>query len=213
MALVSVVAIVAGVLAVAGTFSDGGSGTRRGVVATPPGPVTDHIVVDRGNRIEEISATDGHTLATLVTGIDSNPGGVSATPDGSAVVYTRRSAPPRCGSELVEHSSVDGSEHVIVGHSWNPLVSPDGQWVAYVINDSCEGDHPSGGGFVGLTNLRTGLNYRPFEQELGDHPGKPGLLAWSPGSDELVFIVNGQTWDQRGLLALRTSRSRRATTR
>ena len=83
------------------------------------------------------------------------------------------------------------------------MISPDGQWVAYVINDSCES--PAGrltGDFLGLTNLHSGQNYRPFEQELGDHPGKPGLLVWSPGSDELVFSVNGQTWDQRGLLAL-----------
>jgi hypothetical protein len=205
VAAVAVVAVAAGALALVGAFSDGGGGTRRGVVATPtPGAATDDIVVDRGDRIEIIDATDGHVITTVATGIDTNPGGVSATPDGAAVVYTRQSSTGRCGSEVVEQPLTPGARaHVLVGHSWDPLVSPDGQWVAYVMNDSCESDHPSGGDFIGLTNLHTGLNYRPFEQQLGDHPGKPALFGWSPDSSELVFLVNGQTWDGRGLLALR----------
>jgi PASTA domain/WD40-like Beta Propeller Repeat len=187
VALVSILAVAAGVLALAGTFAGGGGGTRRGVVATPPGGVSDQIVVDRGDRIEVISATDGHVLRTLVSGIDSNPGGVSVTPDGTAVVYTRKSPAPRCGTELVEQPLDGGAERVIVGHSWNPLVSPDGQWVAYVTDDSCESGRPSAGAFLGLTGLRTGLNYRPYEQELGDHPAKLDLLAWSPDSTRLVY--------------------------
>ena len=95
VALVSVVAIVAAVLAVAGTLSDGGSGTRRGVVATPPGTLSDRIVIDRGDRVEVISAIDGHVISTVATGIDPNlSGGVSATPDGKAVVYTRTERAP-----------------------------------------------------------------------------------------------------------------------
>jgi hypothetical protein len=189
VAAVAVVAVAVGALALAGTFSDGGGTTRRGVVATPTPGASNEIVVDRGDRIEIIDSSDGHLITTVATGIDTNPGGVSVTPDGAAVVYTRQSSTGRCGSELVEQPLTPGARaHVIVGHAWNPLVSPDGHWVAYVMNESCESPGTqSGADFLGLTDLRTRANYRPYEQELGDHPSKLEPLAWSPDSGRLLY--------------------------
>jgi hypothetical protein len=190
LAAMTVIAIVLGVLAIAGVLSDGGGGTRRGVVATPtPAVGSNEIVVDRGDRIEIIDSTDGHVITTVASRIDSNPGGVSATPDGAAVVYTRQSSTGRCGSEIVEQPLTPGGRaHVIVGHAWDPLVSPDGQWVAYVMNESCESPGgASSADFLGITDLGNHRNYRPYEQELGDHPAKLDLLAWSPDSGRLLY--------------------------
>jgi hypothetical protein len=188
VALVAGVAVTIGVLAVAGTFSDGGRGTRRGVVATPPGAVSDRIAVDRGDRIDVISATDGHVVRTVTTVLGTNPGGVSVTPEGPAVVYMRPSSSGQCGPELVEQPlTAGGQTRVLVPFASDPLVSPDGHWVAYVMNESCARAGRALGDFLGITDLRTGANYRPDEQSLGEHPAKLDLLAWSPDSGRVVY--------------------------
>jgi hypothetical protein len=184
---VAVLALVAGAVTLAGIFSDGGTGTRRGVVATPPGAVSDRIAVDRGDRIDVISATDGHVVRTVTAVLGTGPGGASVTPDGSAVVYSQLGLSGQC-PELIELPLAPGTRaHVVVPFASDPLVSPDGHWVAYAMNESCVGLGLALPNFLGITDLRSGANYRPYEQELGDHPAKFDLLAWSPDSGRLLY--------------------------
>jgi hypothetical protein len=187
VALATVVALTVGVLAAAGTFSDGGRGARRGVVATPPGAVSDRIAVDRGDRIDVISATDGHVVKTVTAVLGTGPGGVSVTHDGSAVVYSQLSSTSQC-HELIELPLAPGARaHGVVPFASDPLVSPDGNWVAYVMNESCASGGRALGDFLGVTDLRSGANYRPDEQEIGAHPAKFDLLTWSPDSGRLLY--------------------------
>ncbi len=113
------------------------------------------------------------------------------TPDGKSVFYSQSQKPsdsPVCAanSRLVEQPIAGGPARVVVGFAFDAMVSPDGQWLAYVMNESCAAGTPSPD-FLGLTNLKTGVNYRPYEQELGEHPAKIDVLGWSPGSNRLVY--------------------------
>ena len=200
VAIVSVVVIAAGALALAGTF-DSGTG-RRGIVATPPGAVSNEIVAGVNGQIEVLSADDGHVVRTLADGTDP-----SVDKQGN-VYFTRTKALPPvstpCNTDLNQYvarvASTGGDPVSVVDNAAGALVSPDGHWLAYG-SWQCNGDKLHL--FLGLTDLRTGRNYRPFEQQFTAHPAKIGLLAWSPDSSELVFAANGETWDQRGLMALR----------
>ena len=153
-------------------------------------------------QIEVLSADDGHVVRTLADGTDP-----SVDKQGN-VYFTRTKALPPvstpCNTDLNQYvarvASTGGDPVSVVDNAAGALVSPDGHWLAYG-SWQCNGDKLHL--FLGLTDLRTGRNYRPFEQQFTAHPAKIGLLAWSPDSSELVFAANGETWDQRGLMALR----------
>ena len=158
--------------------------------------MSNEIVAGVNGQVEVLSADDGHVVRTLADGTDP-----SVDKQGN-VYFTRTKALPPvstpCNTDLNQYvarvASTGGDPVSVVDNAAGALVSPDGHWLAYG-SWQCNGDKLHL--FLGLTDLRTGRNYRPFEQQFTAHPAKIGLLrvvartraSWSSAA-------NGETWDQ-----------------
>jgi hypothetical protein len=143
-----------------------------------------------------LARSDGSVAVTSAAGTevewspDGRVEGVSATPDGREGVLARQVG-ERCsehdGSFQPQIDRVDLDRRTstrIVGGSSSPAVSPDGRWVAYGIE--CDGIE------LGITDLRTGENYRPaFLSPEGSSRERTRVepLGWSPDSRQVVYRV------------------------
>jgi Tol biopolymer transport system component len=188
VALVTVIAVLLGVLAVAGTFE---GNTDHAVVATPSG-ADGEIVAALDRRIVVMTA-DGEILRTVIDDVDIAGGTISTSPDGR-FVYFGRSLPCTNGiGDYVEPVRValsggdpqrvdsvtfpiDGKD---VGSNAEPLVSPDGHWVAFdMFMPACGARAPNAGAAIAGTDTGGVLSV----------PGIP--LAWSPDSAHVLWKNN-----------------------
>jgi hypothetical protein len=143
------------------------------------------IVAVQDGSVVVLSPDDGAVIRTIAEGIGTNPpspSGVAASPDGTTIYFTR--VVDGCAS--IFRAPAAGGEATLVVGGGDPLPSPDGRWLAYVTSD-CPGGVTNA--VLGVTDLQSGTNYRPFERYFADHPAKLDVTAWAPGSDRLLFEV------------------------
>jgi hypothetical protein len=85
-----------------------------------------------------------------------------------------------------------GTPTSVVPASQDPVISPDGQWVAYTIN-IC-GDGPA----LGITNLSTGADYRPLENGI-NVAASIAPYAWTPDSARVLYVSTKNAGDEPAL--------------
>jgi sugar lactone lactonase YvrE len=185
-AVIVAVAVSLGVLAATGSFDSGAS--SRSIVATPTPtstPVGDDIVASLDHSIVVLSSDDGHVVRTLAEGLES-PGAVAVSPDGATVYYTRSARAcvgnlPMGTGGLTKVGIKGGSPQDVIGGAADPLVSPDGRWLAYSFAtcDAPDAQH------VGLLDLTTGEQHWPLD---GTGPEHAVPLVWSADSQNLLYL-------------------------
>lgn len=201
-AALATVAIVAAGLGVATRGSD----DSHRVVATPPrsgeivAEVSDHGVP----TFVVLSATDGHVVRTLTSRPGLSYGAAMSVPASGGPIYATFSRPegpggctnvgslPAVGTIPRKGGTID----LLLGDSSNPVVSADGRWLAYEIDVTCFAT-PT----LGLTNVVTGTNYRPFE---GNTQAAVTPLAIAPDGSKLVFLAGapGNHLEQRAAFVM-----------
>ena len=182
--VVAAAAVSLGVLAATGAFDSGAS--SRSIVATPtPTAAAEggNIVASLDDKIAVVSSDDGHVVRTLVSGLES-PGGVAVSPDGSTVYYVRSTGRCADGSLTGGLSKVGingGSPQEVISGAGDPLVSPDGRWLAYSFAtcDAPDAQH------LGVLDLASGVQRWPLD---GTGPEHAVPLAWTADSTGLLYL-------------------------
>ncbi len=188
----AVAAAVVVVAAVAGGLVLFTGGPDLVTVATNPSPNSSRpdLVVTTGSGASGI--WDGSTWKLRLPLSPASE--VVVNPDGQTAIVARPGPGEGCDARPLEEVSLDDPTvvpRVIVGGATNPMISPDGLWVAYQYR--CKGVG------VGVTNLDTLQNWRVSISETDERP-----LAWVDehtllfGSDADVQEVkwSGRTWGE-----------------
>ena len=169
----------AALVLVVGAFAAGSDFTSKDVsiAATKRAP---DVIVAGPEGVQIFSSVEKTLVRTLLEGSPADGlSGVAVAPDGS-VYASRISAHQGCERdampELVRVNASTGKAVRVVHGASAPLVSPDGRWVAYSLQDSCASR------VLGVTDLTTGRNHR-----VEVNASSPIPVAWSPDSETLLF--------------------------
>ncbi|MGI8797662.1 MAG: hypothetical protein ACR2IR_13965 [Acidimicrobiia bacterium] len=178
---------IAGVAAVAGAvvglavLRDGGTGN---VTAAPASTRPREIAAVVDGKVVVLSSEDGQVVRTLAEGADADGAStVAVSADGKTVYFTRADPDARCERDAppqIVSVPIDGGPVTIVASGRDPIVSPDGRYLAYATG----GPDQCGSGLLAVQELRTDR----FAQDLfpvGDAP--PAPLEWSPDSTRILF--------------------------
>lgn len=163
---------------------DDGTGTGAGT----PDSLPAEVVAALDGEISVISSETGGVVRSLVDG-DFGSTAVAVSPDG--LVYFERPDPDvLCGEDpaaQIASVPIDGGDVLVVASGSQPAVSPDGEWLAYLSGAGNQCGPPTQ---VVVQPRDTAT----FTQQL--HPLDDGasteLLAWSPGSDRLLYADAGE---------------------
>ncbi len=186
VALVAVVALTLGVLAATGSFD---SGASRSIVATPSPTGTTaqgDVVAALDHSIVVLSSTDGRVVRTLVDGLD-HVGTVAVSPDGSTVYYSHSVRTCLDGrvlgaGEIARVPISGGTPESLLGGATDPLISPDGRWMAYSLGDCTT----PGGVHVGVLDLSTRAHYWPLDGTADTEHAVPH--SWAADSQSLLYL-------------------------
>lgn len=145
---------------------------------------------ERGGQydIYTISVDGGpETQLTDLPGLDDGP---EFSPEGRCIWFNST----RTGLMQVWRMNVDGSNptHVVSedANCWFPHVSPDGQWVVYVVygkNDVAAGDHPANK-HVELHVIPAGGGTPRTVARLFGGQGTINVNSWSPDNRTFAFV-------------------------
>jgi WD40 repeat protein len=154
--------------------------TAPSAVTYPP-----EVFTARSGRPVRLDARDGRVLQEFDQIQDVT--GLATTPDGRAALISHIGSNAGCADRapvLERFDLTNGSSTRLVGDGLAPVVSPDGRLVAY--GTECEGIG------VGITDLRTGANYRMSAlppRHRDDLLDTVAPLAWSPDSKRILYRV------------------------
>lgn len=132
--------------------------------------------------LRDLTPRAGHALGE---------GDAALSPDGTTVVACWEV--PGAGADLratlVAIDVADGTRRVLVdlptADLWSPAISPDGQWVAFVIEDLST-PHQAPNQTVGLVPLAGG----PVRRLAEDWDRWPSALTWLPDSSGLLVVAD-----------------------
>ncbi|MEX1143850.1 MAG: hypothetical protein WEE69_00885 [Acidimicrobiia bacterium] len=140
-----------------------------------------------GDRLVVLSADDGRVIRTLTEDVGITFGGISATPDGETVYFSRRRAALPCDRIEVAKVPSAGGDVEVVATGTNPLVSPDGRTLEYVRSPAAD---PCGRRTEVISrNLETGEETVWVASEACEGCATLSPVAWSP--DSARWIVAG----------------------
>jgi hypothetical protein len=179
---IAIVAIVAVVVGLALLRDD--DSAPRNVTAGPAGTRPEQIAAIVDGKVVVLSSEDGSVVRTLAEGGEAEgPSSVAVSADGTTVYFTRADPDALCeqgaASQIVS-VPIDGGPITIVASGQDPVVSPDGRYLAYATG----GPDQCGAGLLAVRELRTDR----FAQDLfpvGDAP--PAPLDWSPDSSRILY--------------------------
>jgi sugar lactone lactonase YvrE len=185
VALIAVLALTLATLAATGAFDND---TSRSVVATPT-PTSqaahDDIVAALDHSVVVLSSEDGHIVRTLYDGLNQG-GGIAVAPDGGYVYFTRGQR--GCDANLPQGTGgisriglTGASPGDVIGGAFDPLISPDGRWLAYSFA-SCDAPDAQ---HIGVLDLSTNTRYWPLD---GTGPEHAVPVAWSGDSHSLLYL-------------------------
>jgi hypothetical protein len=160
----------------------------------PPAALPPEILAVVDGGVVALSSADGSVRREVAPAEPGFPTEAAATADGAVVVYTRPGEPlagcpdRRDLVRVTPHGDGDVRRLLTASGDLRPMVSPDGRWVAYAM-DEC--DAPAE---VGITSLVDGRNYRVQPTGPRHLPGVDSVpLAWAPDGRLLVsFAGAGQ---------------------
>lgn len=166
----------------------GGRGNR--VIAGKPPAGGERLVVQLDGSVELRSPSTGRLERTLVNAhrASSAAAGVTASPDGRSVYYTRTRAGNRCGatprSEVVVVDVSSGRTRAVVDNADGPRLSRDGALLGYATVDQPDPCGPYRA--VDVRNLRTGV---VTHWSAGADATQVTPLDWSSHSQRLLVLV------------------------
>jgi Tol biopolymer transport system component len=188
IALVAVLAIAGGLVSVLSRDDPGPN------VAVGPVPSAE-IAALVGDQLVVLSADDGHVVRVLQNGIKPalTFGGITATPDGQSVYFTKLVHRRPCDTPTIVRVPVAGGpEEVLSAPAAHPLVSPDGRTLAFA-NGACGSD----GAYWSLVlhNLRLGSTSvdQITSVDIENDAGSLEVLSWSPDSQRVLVGTYGHT--------------------
>ncbi|MGQ0805887.1 MAG: TolB family protein [Actinomycetota bacterium] len=181
--LAAAAVIVGGVVGLAALRDDETGNVTAGPTSTQPREIA--AIVD--GKVVVLSSADGTIVRTLAEGADADGAStIAVSPDGKTVYFTRVQTDALCELDAppqIVSVPVDGGPIAIVASGGNPVLSPDGRYIAYA----------SGGpNQCGPTNLLVvqELNTDQFRQQL--YEGGEDVLSvepygWSVDSQRLLY--------------------------
>ena len=179
--LVAAALLVTGVVGVAALRGDEGPNVTAGPASTRTGDIV--VVVDE--KVVVVSSKDGRVVRTLAKGAKSDgASSVEVSPDGMTVYFTRADPEALCeqeGAPQIVSVPIEGGPITVVASGRDPIVSPDGRYLAYATAGPDQCGPPT-------LMVVQALGSPELEQRLFEDGGAPlRPLSWSSDGRRILY--------------------------